>query len=307
MTDMNGSESFQIPADATVVASSVPEPVAPEAQQGTPEAATSYDGADRMREMWIKGQEMSQTQLPEGMTDFGQWYDTIQGITEAQGTPEAVVPEGEVEIPALNTDEVVETTDEDAKLEIEDPESKEAKLKKQQTIAESWDSWGTELATNLTLSDDTRQQIKDTMGVPDAVIDHYIAGFKADTQKQYNDAATYVGSTEKLNAVLNWASTSMSVEQRTAANTALAGPNREIYLTGLMSQYDKANPTQVAKSREPSARKPGTTSAAVPTSVAPKAFSSEREMGLAMRDPRYRTDAAYQQEVVARLQATYGK
>ena len=299
--NIQGSEDFQIPADAQVTASTTDE--APPLTQDTPPPANQMDQA---RAMWTKGAQANGVELMEGVDSYEKMFDIMQGITPAPGTAEEVTTEGDIEIPPT-IEEAIEVSDDPDKLEVADPESKEAEIRQKMEITEAWDSWGKELSETGTLTDSSREQIKSLMGVPDQVIDAYVTGVKAEAQRSYNEASTIVGSTDKLNAVLNWASTAMSVEQRTAANQALAGPNRETYLTGLVAQYEKSHPTQTAKANEPAGRTPGTTASPAPAAAAPRPFMSEQDMAFAMRDYRYGKDAAYTNEVVARLQVTYGK
>ncbi len=306
MTDIQGSEDFQIPADANIIASAagdepvtdttMPEPVAPAEPQPTE--------MEMQKMHFIRGAEANQVQLPEGVESYDQMFDIAHGLAPQPGSVEEVKTDGDLEIPGTAED-VVEVAEEPDKLEVEDPESKEAAIRKKMDVAEAWEGWGKELQENMTLSDDSRQKIKDTMGVPDAVIDAYITGFKAETQKSFNEAASIVGSQDKLTEVLKWASTSMTAEQRGAANQQLSGPNREIYLTGLVTQYERANPTQTSKTAEPQRKRAGTTAAATTPTPTIEAFPSEAHMVAAMRDPRYASDPNYQALVQARLAATF--
>tara|TARA_R110002012_G_scaffold309011_1_gene515790 strand:+ start:1006 stop:1938 length:933 start_codon:yes stop_codon:yes gene_type:complete len=310
MTDIQGSEGFQIPADANILASAAAgdEPVTNDISMPEPDAPAQPmpTEMEQQKMHFIRGAEANQVQLPEGVESYDQMFDIAHGLADAPGTVEEVKTEGDLEIPG-HAEDAVEVPEEVDKLEVEDPESKEATIRKKMDIAEQWDTWGKELQENMTLSDASRQKIKDTMGVPDAVIDAYVTGFKAETQKSYNEAASIVGSQDMLNDVLKWASTTMTAEQRGAANQQLSGPNREIYLTGLVTQYERANPTQTAKTAEPQRRKPGATAA--PTNPTPQveAFPSEQHMVAAMRDPRYASDPNYQALVQARLAVTFNK
>ena len=299
MSDIQGSEDFQIPADANIQASDV----------GTPKAdptAPPVIDMDNDRAMWVKGMEANGEALPPEYSSFNEMFDVMRGLKDAPGQAGEVKTEGDVEVPAP-TGEDIEVPENPDKLEVTDPDTMEAQIRNKMAIAEAWNKWGEELQSSMTLSDESRQSIKDLMGVPDAVIDAYITGFKAEQQKQFNEAAAIVGSQDKLTAVLQWASTTMSAEQRAAANSSLAGPNREIYLSGLVAQYDKANPTLTAKSQEPAPRKPGTPGVAAAPTQEIKPFSSEAERRMAVADYRYTHDAVYRQHVAARLAATYNQ
>jgi hypothetical protein len=135
-------------------------------------------------------------------------------------------------------------------------------------------------------------------GVPDSVINNYKSGVKAQAAARTTEAANAVGGVDNLKATMDYARNTFSREQMGALKAQLNGPLWEATLKGLALQAGVTG-TQPVAYRNPS------TSAPVASPQAEKIvpFSSQTEMTVAIRDPRYRFDSDYQQWVQARIRA----
>lgn len=167
--------------------------------------------------------------------------------------------------------------------------------KPQQPSSEEWSRWGQELVSTGNLSPETRQTIKQKFGMPDEVIDGYVSGIVYRQREHANRAAEVVGGQEQLKSIITWAQQTLSDDERTAVNSALASPGWQNVLLGLKTRMLAQNPTNGEPARASGSSQPS-------PGIVP--FANKREMTHAIRDPRYKYDPAYQQMVQQRIIAT---
>jgi len=160
---------------------------------------------------------------------------------------------------------------------------------------QAWDALRNEIATTGSISDQTREQLRQ-LGVPTEVVENTAAGLRAKQQADMARAAELVGGKETLDATLSWAKQNMSAEQRKSLLRDLQGPNGEMILIGLKERARTAGAlgesgtlVEVNGGAMPSAN----------SQIKPFRDAAERQAW--MSDPRYRTDPDYRALVYKRL------
>lgn len=130
------------------------------------------------------------------------------------------------------------------------------------------------------------------------IVNQYIEGQKAthaNDRKMYYDEA---GGEDAYTGMVTWAAENLSKDEIGAFNKSVdSGDRHQVLLAvrGLRSTYEQKN------GRVPNNIK-ASGGATPPTGSAP--FNSSAEMTAAMRDPRYKTDQAYRDNVAARIAAS---
>lgn len=147
-----------------------------------------------------------------------------------------------------------------------------------------------EWAESQEVSEDTRAALE-AAGIPAPILDLYLEGLKAQTEKVVGEIHTIAGGEEAYKAMTSWAARSLSAEQIEAFNSALDNPAaREQAILGLQAQFQKANPTEGKL--------------VIPTdgsAASGDVFASKDELVAAQRDPKYATDPVYRQSVMDKL------
>lgn len=131
------------------------------------------------------------------------------------------------------------------------------------------------------------------MGLKREQLETYVEGIRAIQELRGIKAHTEAGGAEQYAAMVAWAKTSMSVDEITAYNRAVeTGTEAELLFAvrGLRARYAAENGSE---GRPLTAGRPGAT--------AGDTFKDRAELVKAMSDPRYRTDAAYRNEVGEKL------
>jgi len=130
-------------------------------------------------------------------------------------------------------------------------------------------------------------------GLPRELLDRHVGALKAEYQ-QFESKVFEVagGSKEQYDAVREWAKTNVPRAELEAFNTALEGSNEQALLAvhGLVSRYRAANGNPPNGLLNGGSGNPST-----------DVFNSWAEVQVAMRDPRYSSDPAYRNSVVAKL------
>lgn len=259
-------------------------------------APPSFDHQAREASMHEEVMTRRGAAVPEGYASHADHFKHQMGWTSDPRT--GVVgddPTGDVAIPEVDVTDVPE----DASLKIDEPTD----AKPDAVAAGDWNDWGQEIDTTGELSDSTRDMIRSKYQVDDSVIDMFMEGRKASVRKSYAKAADVVGGMDNLQGILSWASANYSADQRQAMNDGLLGPQSELILKGLASDYAKANSAAVAKANEPKAQGTKVSGPVNGTDATP--FAHQGEMYAAMNDPRFRSDAAYRNIVEKKMNATY--
>jgi hypothetical protein len=161
-----------------------------------------------------------------------------------------------------------------------------------------FDALTTEFAETQALSEASYQKLE-AAGYPKAKVDEYMQGQRALADQYRASVTKSVGGEEKLQSLLQWASTNLSEDEKSAANAALASGNAaqaSLMLQGLNARFTAAvgtDPELVTGQN-----------AGVGRDEAP--FSSMDEMVRAMQDPRYGPDEAYTQKLYRRAAKVSG-
>jgi hypothetical protein len=144
------------------------------------------------------------------------------------------------------------------------------------------------------ITDDQLKTMTD-MGIPQPMIDTYMAGLEALVAQQTAAVYEAVGGEAEYQAMMDWAQKNMSAEDQAAHNRAVEAGDAaaaQLAIRGLHAQY-----------------KNQTSSPHMVTGKAPQfgglePFADRSQVVEAMRDPRYRKSDAYRQEVERRLAVT---
>jgi hypothetical protein len=154
----------------------------------------------------------------------------------------------------------------------------------------NFDALAEEYVATGALKPETRAALN-AQGFSDRAIDTYIAGAKAQAEAYDNAAYAAAGGTkEAFEAVAAWAGTALAPSERAAFTAAVQSGNvdtMKLAVEGVTAKYRAANPSLLM----------GGTGGTAPTGV----FASRAELTAAMKDPRYKTDPAYRDEVAQKL------
>ena len=112
------------------------------------------------------------------------------------------------------------------------------------------------------------------------------------TDAQVNQVQNYVGGEKQYNEIVSWAGQNLGRSQIEAFDGVVQTGNVEMIklaIAGLKSQYSDANGYE------------GTTLQGKPARSSGDTFRSQAELVAAIGDPRYDTDPAYRDDVIAKL------
>jgi hypothetical protein len=140
---------------------------------------------------------------------------------------------------------------------------------------------------------DADRQALNKAGVPDAMIDAYVAGQQAVADAYVTSIKDAAGGAEEFSRITQWAAKGLPAAEINAFNKAMDGKDVEaakLAVAGLKSRYEAAN------GQEPQLQRGGTGPASVGD-----VFLSNEELVTAMRDPRYRQDPGYRNSVIQKL------
>ncbi|WP_292046119.1 MULTISPECIES: capsid assembly protein [unclassified Brevundimonas] len=133
------------------------------------------------------------------------------------------------------------------------------------------------------------------LGVPQNVVENYLAGLSAMSQLAFQQAHATAGGEDVFNSASDWASKSLSAAEIESYNTLVTNPTTAKQgVEWLVSKYKAAHPSE------------GSFVESTPGAAVGDVFRSKSEMVAAMKTDRYQTDRAYVAEVaekVARSQA----
>ena len=161
---------------------------------------------------------------------------------------------------------------------------------------EAMQSFSSEYAEHGELKPESYTKLE-AAGIPRQMVDAYIAGQQAIAQQQVDLIHGSVGGADAYGELIQWAVGAMQPTEIEAYNAAVQSGNLEqarLAVSGLKARYDAANGSPAARQvmGNPSSR------SNVP------AFQSTAQLTAAMRDPRYKVDPAYREEVAQRLAAS---
>jgi hypothetical protein len=265
--------------------------------------------------------ESSGEQVPDNFKDADSWFSSLkeaqanytkgqQEIAELrkQYSENLGNPTPETEDSTANTqtpEPEILVTEDSPELRIQSPqtetESPETDLTSTPSVSqESYEAWGMEMAATGSLSSDTRNEIKNSTGFTEEMIDDFVIAQKARYRENFAKAAGVVGGQDRLSKIFEWASTSLSEKEQHTVNIGLASPSYEVTLRGLSSMYDQAVTSQ--KAAEPAPNPNLTTRPAGESGLLP--FSTRREFMAQRSDPKFNFEPKFRGEVEARMSIT---
>ena len=153
-----------------------------------------------------------------------------------------------------------------------------------------------EFAETGKLSEESYAELEQR-GITRETVETFKAGMEAKAHQRHLSLAEHVGGVDNYNAIIAWGAKNLSEEEKSAAVKAMAYGSIDsggTYLQGLKVRMEKA------VGRVPGKRSEGGST--------PKSdlFESRQAQAAAMRDPRYRTDAKYRDEVTRKSIRSFG-
>lgn len=156
-----------------------------------------------------------------------------------------------------------------------------------------------EFAEKGAVTEETYKQLAEKHGIPKEFVDSFVEGQVARQQLQQQSSAQQeaqllgtVGGREVFNTMAQWAAQSFTEAELKAFNqqVSLSAESAALALQLLKTRYEQANGKDaklITAGRPPVQGSDG--------------FASKSEMMAAMRDPRYKSDAAFQAEVARKM------
>jgi hypothetical protein len=137
------------------------------------------------------------------------------------------------------------------------------------------------------LSKETYEALADA-GIPETMVDAYIAGQEALTQTTITKMYGIAGGEQTYNDMIGWAQDTLSESEIDAFNSSLINEGTsEFAINGLYARYSAEKGPNLVK---------GST-----TNAASGGFASTQEMMVEMANPRYKKDPAFRAEVQRRV------
>ncbi|WGD31661.1 hypothetical protein AncyloWKF20_07535 [Ancylobacter sp. WKF20] len=131
-------------------------------------------------------------------------------------------------------------------------------------------------------------------GIPRTMVEDFIAGQQALADRARSELLAPVGGDEGYDAMVEWARTNMAPADIAAYDAIVTGDNpaaMKFAIEGLYAKYKAATPSEPNLLNGAPARGAG-------------AYASVDEMKADMRDPRYRKDQAFRDQVDAKIART---
>ena len=157
-----------------------------------------------------------------------------------------------------------------------------------------YNKYAKEYSENGTISPESYKEL-DEKGMSSEMVNSWIAGQEAITDKLTDNAYNSVGGRENYKEIVKWAGTSLPQEEIDVFNRALESSNVQdsmFAIKALNAQYQLANGSSPQLMQ-------GTTGTSSSGS-----FSSLAQMSEAMRDPKYDSDPAFREEVTRKLESS---
>lgn len=170
------------------------------------------------------------------------------------------------------------------------PDFKEAE-KAVATAGLDFDTYAQEFSTHGGLTEESYAELA-SKGFDRDLVDSFIEGQQAIAAGYSDQVLSEVGGGEAYQEMVEWAKSNLSPAEIDAYNQQVESRNihaARMAVLGLQARFQAVN-----------GREPTLLDGDVTTSSG-KAFRSTAEMTAAMRDPRYKTDPAYRQDVADRL------
>jgi len=141
------------------------------------------------------------------------------------------------------------------------------------------------------LSPNSRQRLVDS-GIPEAMVDAYVANRQSSKEAAMNDAYEAAGGKEKFEGMRAWVGQELGQDAVKALDNAVNSGDpytRESVIRGMYARYAEANSEPTLVEGRGAGGKTGAS------------FGSWEEVQEAMKDPKYRRDPAYRAEVERKI------
>lgn len=182
-------------------------------------------------------------------------------------------------------------------------EEDQAKAANAQDLAEQagidWEAAAKSIIETGDISEADREKLQ-KMGLPDFIIDDYIATVGRDADRYLNEVMGLFGGEDGFTKVFEAVSEKATPEQRSQIDDLLRDPATQklgVQLAYQLAEMTQAQPMQQA---QPVA---GPQNAA-PTGGAAQPFADFNEMVAAQRDPRYKNDPEYRRQFMERARVS---
>lgn len=273
-----------------------PAPEATEAPAPVVPGTAEYDAQMIARSGNVPAKFVDQATGQVNMDAFIQSYTALE-----QKMSQGVAPEAPAEPAAEASAEEVAPVEEGTpvvdELAVRDPEPEpveEAPAEGEApsgVTAQEWTDWKMEIMRQGDLTPETKELVKQRLGLPEEVVNDYVDAQRAQMRAGFSKAADVVGGQESLSKIFGWASNNLDAGAREVINAGLASPAWETTLRGLESQYNAAEAAR-PKAAEMSHQAQAASPAGVETV---KGFGSMAEFTQLRADPRYGKDARFTQ------------
>ena len=287
------------PVEGTPAPEATEAPAAPAA--GSPE----YNAQMIARSGNVPAKFVDQATGQVNMEAFVQSYTALEqkmSQGEAPAAPAEPAPEA-VPAEAAPVEEAAPLVDE---LAVRDPEPEPVEEAPAEAEAptgvtpQEWADWKMEIMRQGDLTPETKELVKQRLGLPEEVVNDYVDSQRAQMRAGFSKAADVVGGQESLSKIFGWASNNLDAGAREVINAGLASPAWETTLRGLESQYNAAE-----AARPKAAEMTHQAQAASPAGVETvQGFASMAEFSQLRADPRYGKDARFTQTLNARAAMT---
>lgn len=144
---------------------------------------------------------------------------------------------------------------------------------------------------------DASYKALEAKGFTKQIADTYIAGVQAQVTARLTDLSSAVGGVDSYNAIMEWGKSGLSEGEKAEAVRTLSGgtsDSAKTYLMGLQARFVAAN-----------GKVPGKI-AGGGSQPSEDIFASRTDQAKAMRDPRYKSDAKYRDEVTQKSIRSFG-
>lgn len=139
---------------------------------------------------------------------------------------------------------------------------------------------------------DSQKAALEKAGIPESFFQQWAEGQRALVSQQTNEVLNVVGGKESYEAMMQWAAQNLGKEEQAAYNKIMETNDIHQIKTvvqGLQARY------AAAKGHEPNLFN------GRPAPASSYGFQSQGEMLAAMKDPRYKSDSRYREDVAARV------
>lgn len=179
---------------------------------------------------------------------------------------------------------------------IEPPQTQDAAEKIVSNAGLNMQDFETEYISNGELSKESYEKLEKA-GIPKVMVDAYIAGQEAVTQKVINDVYDVAGGSQAYADMCTWAEANVSKEDLQAYNSVMASGKKELIMLAVAGMTHRWKGAVGAEPKLTQGR-------VSPPAKTAKGFASSAEMVKAMQDKRYGRDPAYTRSVEQKVAAS---